>query len=1554
MNNSNELNTIDNRDEIAIIGLAGRFPEAKNIDIFWQNLRDGVESISFFTDEELVATGIDAAVLNDPSYVKAGTVLENIEFFDASFFGFSPKEAEIADPQHRLFLESVWEALENAGYNSETYTGQIGLYAGVTVSSYLFSNLYRNRDLIESVDQFQTWIGNDKDHLPTQISYKLNLRGPSINVQTTCSTSLVAVHLACQSLLNGESDIALAGGVSIQVPQKAGYYYQEGGINSPDGHCRAFDANAQGTIFGNGLGVVVLKRLEDALADGDCIHAVIKGSAINNDGSLKVGYTAPSVDGQREVILEALALAGVESETISYIEAHGTGTSLGDPIEIEALTQAFSLQTDKKGFCAIGSVKTNVGHLNTAAGVTGLIKTIQALKHKQIPPSLHFKQPNPQIDFANSPFYVNTTLSEWKTNGIPRRAGVSSFGIGGTNAHVILEEAPVVEASSSSRPWQLLLLSAKTNSALECATTNLADYFQQHPDITLPDVAHTLQVGRRAFDHRRMLVCHDIDDALKVLTSQDAQRIFTYYRKPSHCPVIFMFSGQGAQYVNMAQELYEVEATFKQHIDTCAKTLQPLLNLDIRQILFPKAQLQEVASQQLQQTAITQPALFVIEYALAQLWMEWGVRPEAMIGHSIGEYVAATIAGVFSLEDALAVVATRGKLMQPLPVGSMLAIPLPEKQVQSLLEQQTHGGSSIQIAAINTPSSCVVSGSREAIASLQNQLSSQGIECRLLHTSHAFHSQMMEPIVEPFVQAVKKVKLNPPRLRFISNVTGTWIKDEQATNPSYWGQHLRQTVKFSDGISQLLEQFEGVFLEVGPGRTLSTLTTQHLLPQAKQQVLTSLRHAKEQQSDVSFLLQTLGRLWLAGVEIDWSGFYTHERRHRLPLPTYPFERQRYWIDAKSSSPSLSSKSVTVDKKQDIADWFYIPSWKRSLLPHASSPSQIESAQEQWLLFVDNWGVGSQLVNKLEQNGKNVLVVKVGEKFTQLSEGVYAINPQNRDDYEALFQELIAQDKIPHNIAHLWSLNTFDNRQLGKYLEFSSLLFLTQSFGKLNINEHLQIWVVSNQIQEVSGNETLVPEKATVLGLCKVIPQEYPNITCRSIDVALTNRQDAERGRGDCDSHIIDQILGEFTALSSDLVVAYRDRYRWVQTFEPMRLESAIEEKTRLRQQGVYLFPGGLESLGVVIAEYLAKTLQAKLIFIEDSAFPGRDEYLQWLETHAQEDEVSRKIRKLLVLDELGAEVLVVRADVTNYDQMNQSLAPEKVGQIHGVIYSTGITRRNIFSSILELDNTELEKQLEYQRQKITVLEQILQNKNPNFCIIFSSLSSILGGFGLALYSGLNQLTDTFTQRQNQTESPPWISINWDKLQLNATQEQKVFEQSSGVELAITETESVEVFKRILSLGEGTQVVVSTVDLKSRCDRLWRGTQRHHTFNLDSLPDSKYSSQADSSSRYSRPNLSNSYVAPTNELEKQIAEIWQEVLGIVQVGIYDNFYELGGDSLIATQLVSRLRTKFPVELPLRDLLLQGMLPIKQAEMIEQLMLEKIEELSEEQVAVLLAN
>ncbi|MEH1828472.1 MAG: type I polyketide synthase [Nostoc sp.] len=956
--------------DIAIVGISGRFPSANNVDAFWYNLQNGVESISFLSNHDLVDLNIEEEVLNNPNYVKAAPILEGIEYFDARFFGYSPKEAEIIDPQHRLFIESAWEALENAGYDPETYNGLIGVYAGVSTNSYFFNNIYENIDLLNISNKYSL----NKDFLATNISYKLNLKGPSVGIQTYCSTSLVAIHLACKSLLDEECDIALAGGVTVLVPQKAGYFYEEDGILSPDGHCRAFDAKAQGTVFGSGLGIVVLKRLKDAIADRDYIHAVIKGSAINNDGSLKVSYTAPSVNGQAEVIVEALANAGINADDISYIETHGTGTAAGDPIEIAALTKAFRAFTQRNGFCAIGSVKPNIGHLDTAAGVASLIKTVLALKHKKIPPSLNFEVPNPEIDFANSPFYVNTKLTDWKTNNTPRRAGVSSLGFGGTNAHVILEEAPEIKYFDNSRPWQLLLLSAKTDSALKTATTNLFDYLKQYPEINLANVAHTLKVGRRAFNHRRFLVCQSVKDAVSVLETQEQERIFTVCQEHREQPVIFMFSGQGSQYVNMGRELYEIEPTYKKYVDICAEVLQPHLNLDIRHILFPKAEEIEAATQQLQQTAFTQSALFVTEYALAQLLMSWGVHPQAMIGHSIGEYVAAAIAGVFSLEDALAVVAKRGKLMQQLPPGSMLAIPLPANNVQLLLDVEALPKNSLEIAVINSPSSCVVSGTTGAIATLQEQLISQGIECRLLHTSHGFHSVMMEPILEEFVQLVKKVKLNLPRIRFISNVTGSWITDVQATNPTYWSQHLRQTVRFSDGISQLLKQFKGVFLEVGPGQTLSTLTTQHLDKNAKQQVLTSLRHVKEQVSDVSFLLQTLGRLWLSGVEIDWSGFYTHEQRHRLPLPTYPFERERYWIEPKCSSASLNKKPAKLDRKQDIADWFYVPSWKRSLLFCASS-TQIETLQEEWLFFVDEHGVGEQLINLLKNQGKNVITVK---------------------------------------------------------------------------------------------------------------------------------------------------------------------------------------------------------------------------------------------------------------------------------------------------------------------------------------------------------------------------------------------------------------------------------------------------------------------------------------------------------------------------------------------------------------------------------------------------
>ena len=896
----------DSIEGIAVIGMAGCFPGAKNIDEFWRNLRDGVESIIFFSDDELVSSGIDPTVLADPNYVKAGFVLDNVELFDAQFFGFTPREAEILDPQHRFFLKCACEALENAGYDPETYKGLIGIYAGAGTNSYLLNNLNANRHLIESLDAFETTLLSAKDFLTTRAAYVLNLRGPAVTVQTACSTSLVAVHMACQSLLTYHCDIALAGGVSLKSPQKKGYLYREGMILSPDGHCRAFDARAQGTVVGNGVGIVVLKRLADAIADGDSIHAVIKGSAINNDGSSKVGYTAPSVDGQAEVIAMAQAMAGVEPETISYIEAHGTGTPLGDPIEIAGLSQAFRARSQKNGFCAIGSVKTNIGHTDVAAGAAGLIKTVLALKHKLLPPSLYFETPNPRIDFENSPFYVNTRLSQWEPRGTPRRAGVSSFGIGGTNAHAVLEEFPAVGPSGPSRPAQLLLLSAKTSTALETATTNLAKHLKQNPDLNLSDVAFTLKVGRTAFNRRRMLVCREHEDALGALSNLDPKRVLTSVQEPRDRPVAFMFPGQGSQYMNMALELYEAEPTFRQQLDTCSEFLKPDSGVDLRGLLYPSADHEESASRQLNRTATTQPALFVVEYALARLLIDWGIKPQAMIGHSIGEYVAACLAGVFSLQDALMLVATRSRLMDQCAAGSMLTVSLPEKEVKLLL------GDKLSLAAVNGPSLCVVSGPAASVDQLETRLTEQGSECHRLHTSHAFHSKMMEPVLKPFIGEVKKLKLHPPKIPYVSNLTGTWITASQATDPNYWSRHLRQTVRFSDGLQELLKEPERLLLEVGPGQTLSSLAKQHPNKAVEQVTLSSIRHPQEQLSDVSFLLNMMGRLWLAGIPIDWPQFYAHERRQRVPLPTYPFECRRFWIEPQKKTYSRRTRPRPLD------------------------------------------------------------------------------------------------------------------------------------------------------------------------------------------------------------------------------------------------------------------------------------------------------------------------------------------------------------------------------------------------------------------------------------------------------------------------------------------------------------------------------------------------------------------------------------------------------------------------------------------------------------------
>ena len=899
----------DAGDGVAIIGLAGRFPGARDVDEFWSNLLEGRETISSFTDDELDPAGADEmAARRQPNYVRSRGILDDVELFDAGFFGINPSEAAILDPQQRVFLETAWEALERAGHDPRTFGGPIGVFAGMSNNYYWLQNLAARDDVTDVVGWLTTMMGNEKDYLATRVSYKFDLRGPALNIQTACSTSLVAVVVAVQSLLNYQCDMALAGGISITLPQRRGYLYHDGGISSPDGHCRTFDERAAGTVFGNGVGVVTLRRLSDALEDDDTIYAVIKGAGMNNDGASKVSFTAPSVDGHAGVIAMAQALAGIDPQTISYVEAHGTATPLGDPVEIAGLTQAFRTGgATGTGFCAIGSVKSNVGHLDAAAGVTGLIKTALALHHRTIPPSLHFSVANPKLELEDSPFRVVTSLTPWQsTEGSPRRAGVSSFGVGGTNAHLVLEEAAGGSATIAEDADQLIVLSARSASALDAATSRLRHHLVDHPEVALADVAFTLQSGRRRFPHRRAVVARGTEAAVALLDAPEAAPTMTGSSTAEDVPVAFLFPGQGAQFVGMAHGLYEGDSGFRADLDECAAVLHPQLGFDLRDVLYPEPGGEVLAEERLRQTAVTQPALFVIEYALALAWRRLGVEPDGMIGHSVGEYVAACVGGVFARDDALRLVAERGRLIQELPGGTMLAVRASADAVRALLPD------TLDIAGENAPNQTVVSGEAAAIEQFEALLSEHNLASRRLATSHAFHSAMMDPILKTFAQAVDSTPRATPVRRWISGLTGDWITDEQAQDSAYWVDQLRRPVRFAKGIARLLENSARVTLEVGPGRHLTGLTKQ-AVPGHSQGVGTLGAG-----SDPASMLVPAGQLWIAGATLDWKLIHANRKRRRVPLPAYPFERQRHWVEGVAVGPVASApgSAVAVDHRDD--------------------------------------------------------------------------------------------------------------------------------------------------------------------------------------------------------------------------------------------------------------------------------------------------------------------------------------------------------------------------------------------------------------------------------------------------------------------------------------------------------------------------------------------------------------------------------------------------------------------------------------------------------------
>ncbi|WP_438943382.1 type I polyketide synthase [Paenibacillus roseus] len=1379
---------------------------------FWNNLVQGKESITFFDDGELELAGIDPALLQKKNYVKAGAVLDNIDQFDASFFGFTPREAEILDPQHRLFLESGWEALELAGYAPEKYEGRIGVYAGVFTSSYLF-NLYTTPGLVESVGELSVRHGNEKDYLATRMSYKFNLKGPSVSVQTSCSTSLVAVHLAVQNLLGGECDMALAGGVSISAQQKTGYLYQEGDVLTPDGHCRPFDAKAGGTIFGNGVGVVVLKRLDDAIEEGDTIYAVIKGSAINNDGSDKVSFIAPSVNGQAEVIADALAMADVKPSTIGMIEAHGTGTILGDPIEIAALTKVYRAETDQKNYCAVGSVKSNVGHLGAASGVAGLIKAALSLKHKIIPPSLHFETPNPSIDFANSPFFVNTETREWKEPGeIPRRAGVSSFGMGGTNAHVVLEECVEYREQPSIHPKteQLLVLSALTDQALDQAAERLQGYLESQPDAPLADIAFTLQAGRREFPHRTMLVARTSQEALEKLNNQENRKLWKGQAATGR-RIAFVFPGQGSQYVGMAQELYEKEQIFRETLDSCSAALQPLLGLDLRTLLFHPSK-SEAASEQLQQTAMAQPSLFAIEYSLAKQLEAWGIEPSYMLGHSIGEYAAACLAGVFSLEDALRIVAARGRLMQRMPAGGMLSVPLTEAQAKERLI------GSLSIAAVNAPELTIVAGPVHEIEEVRGQLAAEGISTQLLHTSHAFHSAMMDPILDEFFEELSRIDMKAPTIPYLSNLTGKWIQPEEAVDPQYWTRHLRETVRFSDGVQILLDNPDILIVEVGPGHTLSGLIKKHGQSDREPIAVPLIRHPKDRQSDRLVLLQGVGRLWLEGASVNWSGLHGGSKPGRIPLVTYPFQRESYWIERKSASLASTQASVVPDSGH-----VYAPVWKRTAALAPTSELQHDAV---WLLTGDVYSDVSRLLSdSLRQRGVRVLLAeeaKPAEALRQASEiPARIVVIADGSTGAAELEELAAE--------------------LGRRTEANLASVSVVSVGALNI----------------AGRDYLWPQGGVLLAVAKDIEEQNPAFGFTRLDIFLENPHAAWAGRAAL--HWADELL---SGQREEADVAYRGVHRYVFSLEALPAASGSDRNDASGKEGTLLFAGAPDEFRLKAAEALIGQGYKNFAFLAPADSLNEGAILQ--------DGVQRAEAELIQqLRDQGIQLHIYEGKSALAGDILSRLGEEgqRFTAINGLLIGPGSA-------------AEAEAELR-------ALAPWLEEHTPEFVLCISERIA-------ELEAQENQAVRAVSPRQaeaalaslaEQLERQLGITVLITRL---VNKEWTVQQQGKAVSDVVTGFLARTVLAARESYAADSPFVYPIADQEASLDRLEAAATR---------------TPANGESR---------------GIKEEVTAIWEDLFGIQPIAPDDDFFGLGGNSMLAIQLMTRVRNQYDIELQLENM------------------------------------
>ncbi len=1524
---------------VAIIGMAGRFPKSRDLAEFWRNLCEGADCITRFSREDVVATSYTRDLLDKPNYVGAAGALDDIDLFDARFFGISPREVQGMDPQHRVFLEVAVEALQIAGYDPARAPGPIGVYAGCDDSTYFVNNLLANPEFMMTVGPFAAALGSDKDYLPTRVSYELDLRGPSVSIQCACSTALAATHIAIQGLLEFECDLALAGGVAIRVPQKMGYLAQEGGVFAPDGRCRPFDESGGGFVEGSGAGILVLKRMEDALADGDHIWAVIRGSALNNDGRGKMGFAAPKRESQAAVIAAAHAAAEVEPASITYVEAHGTGTRVGDPLEFGALDDIFRPAGVAPGSCGIGSVKSNIGHLFPAAGAASLIKTALALENRTIPPTINFRRPNPEIRLEGSPFRIVTDLESWPEGPTPRRAGVSAFGIGGTNAHVILEEAPPPEPSGPSREEQLLVLSAKTSTALAAAAERLRAVLAGADAPKLADAAFTLQHGRTAYAHRRAVVCRDAAEAVEALASGGGRRVAEGFRKKADRPVAFLFTGQGSQYAGMGRDLYGSEAVYRETLDRCAELLRPHLGLDLREVLHAAGEAPAEADEALRQTALTQPALFAVEYSLARLWQSWGVAPSAMIGHSIGEYVAACLAGVFDLEQALGLVAVRGRLMQELPSGSMMAVLRPEAEVAGWLADD------LSVAAVNSSSTTIVSGSDEAVAALEERLAGDGVATRRLRTSHAFHSAMMDPILEAFTREVAAASPAEPRIPFVSNVTGDWIEPEEATDPGYWARHLRGAVRFAAGIETLVKGVDLALLEVGPGSTLGSLARQVPAVGRKGLVLASLPGPRDEGSDLRQMLLALGGLWAAGTPVDWVGFQGEERRRRVPLPTYPFERQRHWVDPQEETTRSrpGSAAGAAGKRADIADWFYLPSWRRSPAP-ALLPRAQAAEGEAWLVFCDGSGVGGSLAERLRELGGEVDRVTPGDEFSRIEEGGYRVRPTSAEDHRALFAALTERGRRPRRIVHCWSLSETreldaDRRDLWDHGLYA-LLALAAALPRGGGEAAPRIDVITSGAREVDAGDLVEPEKHALLGPCKVIPQEMPGTVVRTVDVLPPDDSGASRVR----DRLVTDLVAELAARPDEPAVAYRHGRRWVETFDPVRLEAPAGTPSRLRQGGVYLVTGGLGNIGFALAERLAREVRARLVLTGRSPLPPREEWPAVLENSGSEDGVATKIRRIQALEEAGAEVLPVVADVADAEAMTRAFreAEERFGALDGVIHAAGSVEREAFQPVAALGREACEPILRAKVDGLRVLDGLLEGRSLDFCLLASSLSAVLGGLNYGAYAAANLYLNGFAQRCCGRSETPWISVGWDNWMHEPEEGGRAAAASATMSLAMTPPEGVETFFRVLDATPSAQWIVSTGDLEPRVDRWLR---------ISPMPARPSEPEGPVREDREDSDLPADYEVPVGEIEETLASFWAKVLGTPRVGAEDDFFELGGHSLLAIQAVARVQEEFGVDLSMNDFFARPTVRALAAE-VEARLIAEIDSLSDEDAERLL--